>query len=463
MANINDGDFIPLIGSNGSANGFQDAHINASKFSEKFKNDWFRKLFGANGADDLANIFPLPETTQGGATMGVAVHNGRHVDAFDELLYDENVLTNSNSTKYFNIIERQLEARLQARGLQLKDVDLPAASDIAFEFKIKVRNGLDFIKCQFMDQPFLDKLGIPGLKTLAFNGSDYRFGGAGNVTSYLNQLSADGFFDFDAVVNNQLFKDIKGFRGGLDINVDADIIGKYSEFSRLLFPNGEDLRTVEIKADMLTRRYGAHKFTAADGTFDKLGFEQLVKSEAFVNMRARVAADLRLLTAEELAAVRDLPSLIRAVMRTRPENLIADGRAFSKFLEVVYPNASDNPAALGIRKQLDLTRFIEENAGPDVVPEGRVGLGKFAGSGLFAAAMTWTAYTIRNAKALAWATGGDPLVLDLGGRGLETTSLDVSSVHFDLNTNFFSERTGFLGSLAANDNDFGTLHFRGAA
>ena len=63
-------------------------------------------------------------------------------------------------------------------------------------------------------------------------------------------------------------------------------------------------------------------------------------------------------------------------------------------------------------------------------------------------ALTWTAYTIRNAKAVSWATGGDPLVLDLSGRGLNSSSLDGSSVHFDLNNDFFSERTGWIGSGA---------------
>jgi hypothetical protein len=33
-------------------------------------------------------------------------------------------------------------------------------------------------------------------------------------------------------------------------------------------------------------------------------------------------------------------------------------------------------------------------------------------------------------------------------RGLDTTSLDGSSVHFDLNNDFFSERTGWIGSGA---------------
>ena len=57
----------------------------------------------------------------------------------------------------------------------------------------------------------------------------------------------------------------------------------------------------------------------------------------------------------------------------------------------------------------------------------------------------------RSAKAISWATGGDPLVLDLGGNGLETTALAGSHVHFDLNNDFFSERTGWLWKVANNN------------
>ncbi len=62
--------------------------------------------------------------------------------------------------------------------------------------------------------------------------------------------------------------------------------------------------------------------------------------------------------------------------------------------------------------------------------------------------LTAEAFLNKRAKALSWATGGDPLVLDLTGRGLATTSLDGSSVHFDLNNNFFAERTGWIGAGA---------------
>ena len=75
---------------------------------------------------------------------------------------------------------------------------------------------------------------------------------------------------------------------------------------------------------------------------------------------------------------------------------------------------------------------------------------------------TAAASVIRSAKALLWYAGGDPLVLDLSGAGLVTTALDVSGVHFDLNNDFFSERTGWLtgtdeGFLVLDKNGNGTI------
>jgi hypothetical protein len=67
-------------------------------------------------------------------------------------------------------------------------------------------------------------------------------------------------------------------------------------------------------------------------------------------------------------------------------------------------------------------------------------------------ALTAAASVTRFAKANSWSTGGDPLVLDLSGRGLSSSSLDGSEVHFDMNNDFFSERTGWIGSGPMNDN-----------
>ncbi len=50
------------------------------------------------------------------------------------------------------------------------------------------------------------------------------------------------------------------------------------------------------------------------------------------------------------------------------------------------------------------------------------------------------------AKALHWQPVDDPLVLDLDGDGIETTSESQSGVRFDLDGDFFAEKTGWLKS-----------------
>ena len=50
-----------------------------------------------------------------------------------------------------------------------------------------------------------------------------------------------------------------------------------------------------------------------------------------------------------------------------------------------------------------------------------------------------------NAKTTFWALGIDPLVIDLDGDGIETTSLGDSDVYFDVDGDRFAERTGWLG------------------
>ncbi|WP_091753513.1 calcium-binding protein [Methylobacterium sp. ap11] len=61
-------------------------------------------------------------------------------------------------------------------------------------------------------------------------------------------------------------------------------------------------------------------------------------------------------------------------------------------------------------------------------------------------ALTLSAATTRFAKGAAWATGTDPLVIDLDGDGIETTELATSGVYFDLDQDLFAERTGWIGA-----------------
>ncbi len=50
------------------------------------------------------------------------------------------------------------------------------------------------------------------------------------------------------------------------------------------------------------------------------------------------------------------------------------------------------------------------------------------------------------AKGLAWKSVDDPLVLDLDGEGIETSTFDQGGVYFDMDADYFSELTGWVGA-----------------
>ncbi|MFA6605358.1 MAG: hypothetical protein WCS75_00005, partial [Sphingomonas sp.] len=58
----------------------------------------------------------------------------------------------------------------------------------------------------------------------------------------------------------------------------------------------------------------------------------------------------------------------------------------------------------------------------------------------------FTSALASRAKTARWFEDGDPLIIDLDGDGIETTSLDGSKVYFDVDGDGFAERTGWLKS-----------------
>jgi hypothetical protein len=68
---------------------------------------------------------------------------------------------------------------------------------------------------------------------------------------------------------------------------------------------------------------------------------------------------------------------------------------------------------------------------------------------------------VRKAKALDWAAGEDPLIIDLDGDGIETVAVDQSGVFFDSDLDRFAEAQGWLdgddGFLVRDLNDNGRV------
>ena len=78
------------------------------------------------------------------------------------------------------------------------------------------------------------------------------------------------------------------------------------------------------------------------------------------------------------------------------------------------------------------------------LPPDLLTLGLENGGPLVDEALTASAAALRFSNAIHWFDKTDPLVLDLSGNGLVTTSLDDSSVHFDFANDLFAARTGWL-------------------
>lgn len=147
-----------IIGSATSRSGQQKAHIVGRAYSEVFTNGWFARLLGPNGVNSGANIVLLPETQLGGATAGTATHRFQQAPEFDKRFYDPGGSTSSQ--KYLNVVERNLIARFAARtaeiqatnpsadAVTLRDIGTgnPKIADIELEYRVKVRNFLDFAK-----------------------------------------------------------------------------------------------------------------------------------------------------------------------------------------------------------------------------------------------------------------------------------------------------------------------------
>lgn len=138
-------DILPKLGDFSSQQG---SHAIGSSFWSDI--DLFRTIADAERAAGVASVFGpdnapngllLPSTVRGGETTGAAVHNGSHVNEFNQLVYD----TLGTQPKYLNRLEAELNMRLS--GV----TDFQQRANIAHEYRIKAQNFIDFTDRQYRD------------------------------------------------------------------------------------------------------------------------------------------------------------------------------------------------------------------------------------------------------------------------------------------------------------------------
>lgn len=367
--------------------GFQNAHIVGSNFAPA----WFRAVLGS--VDNPLNFIPLPETTRGGATLGVAVHSGEQVRAFNRLFYDVGAAA-TTSNKYLNFIERELTADLQTKKLTLVDLATPAGAVIRENYAVKVANFLDFAKILFMNQGSLDTLGFSGLQSLAMNASDWRYATAEAVTNRLNQLNAAGLLDYANVIGNGLFQKIASLRGAAAVDIDASLIAAFPELARLIYPNGNILWSASMRAEIILRQLVSSAYSIGRRDFDYASFQNFLTSADY---RAALAITTRWISAIPAPAqsnILSVGSLVQDILAKNPASLVADARAFLPFFRTVLANVTDATTVAALRNYVAI---LDEVAARDAgtITGGLAGAGKLVG-GAFLAVATVAEFYFKN-------------------------------------------------------------------
>src|SRR4051794_1582257 len=89
----------------GRTTGLQGAHLIGDKFWARRDLGFLGRLGYGIAVEASSNGSLAPETARGGYVLGVSVHDGQQLDAFDQLQFD---VDDRNSPKFMNAISRAL-------------------------------------------------------------------------------------------------------------------------------------------------------------------------------------------------------------------------------------------------------------------------------------------------------------------------------------------------------------------
>lgn len=292
MAIILPRQLVDLIGKFPWSNGFglQRSHTVGKDFAEN-KARWLRNI-GFNSEADF-NLKPRPETMRGSAVMGVAAHNGNHVELIDDLKYD---VSDPDSRKFMNVIERKQRDELVIAGQ--RNASASEIEGIKRKYRIEMMNAVDFWNTLELYPERLAQMGYSDLQSVALNRADPRTGGdAEALKSYLNQRGVTQQFDYDFIKAHPYFQEIEKLRGSAEIDIDRQLIKQYPVQGFIRNPDGEVIWTKDMRADALARDRILADYVDRNGRIsaaDFEAFEERVKSPVFERYRARIRAALDL-------------------------------------------------------------------------------------------------------------------------------------------------------------------------
>ncbi len=340
-------------------NGFQAAHIVGSSF---WLNTalWLNDVGFDGDQDVLNNAVLLPESARGNLVLGAANHIGNHFGAFDRLFYlphqpGVNDQEFNDSSLYLNIIEQNRDLALE--GLIAGSPEWEAVN---LDYRIQIRNFLDFAKLLFLHDDVLDDLGYGDQESLVLNTADARYANQAAVLARFDELAttiygegtSPGVFDYVAVTENSLFQAIEALRGtngnALDTEIDDAIVALIPDAARIIYPDGNVEWSPEVRADILLRdQLMQFALDDAGAVVEWPEFEALIASVEVDNLQALLAPIIASAEVEDPAA--SLLSVIEVVAAKAVEDdaaLAMLNQYFAALAEFGTSKIDDVPEAL---------------------------------------------------------------------------------------------------------------------
>ena len=417
----------PKTPSSQNTSGFQRAHIVGEDFASRDPLGWFRWLLGPREQNSRVNGVLAPQRQRGGAILGVAVHLSNHVPEFDRLFFDESQAGLDSSSKWMNVVRRDLLEDLKGvlgdeidlgKSNPLVDVDRadPRVANILSDYNRRTAAFLDFTKIQFLHADQLEKLNHDGLRSLALNAQDLRYETNGDVSTYLRGLDADGFLDFDNVEDNGLFKEIVELRDGMYAEgLDPDsksgraeferrMIERHPVLSRIFYPDGKVLWPDAERANILARDAIMGGVSDADGKVDYDRLRQVLNSGKFAEIEAEIQRGLSRIPEADRARIHGFTDFANRSAELDPERW---GASAAKIIAAMddpeidaFRNAS--PEFLETKQQLvDYAKRVEVDADGRARIRGLdidLNLGSRAAGALGNVLFGWAKYEVAKAK-----------------------------------------------------------------
>ncbi len=263
--------------STSTTDGFQDAHIIPANFWPLILERLMKAIdpSGTINPNGLPNGVWGPESTIGAMTGGSATHRGKHVKAYEDVIFERNDV-NDDSDRFLNALTRRTEQQVMAeenRFAASGDTSPEALAEheetvrqIRLDGKVKMLTFMDYISVHLLHQDILDRYaGVFGeMVTLEFNNAGAQVGTTAlkgpTAKAHLEHPDTRAYFAYENVEKHPLFEKIYEIRknaGGVprtgDLSLEIMRLIPETSLQRYFEPPNQIRWSDEVKGLVLAR------------------------------------------------------------------------------------------------------------------------------------------------------------------------------------------------------------------